>query len=90
MGALLRTSRAMLCKPEDVSLLAPLHPPTPFPTSLLTVYTGLDQLALKKSQIERYIYLSNLRNANVHLFYRLVMDNLAARRIVNMHVNSLI
>jgi len=33
-------------------------------------------LASKTSPIEKYIYLSNLRNNNVHLFYRLVMGNL--------------
>jgi malate dehydrogenase (oxaloacetate-decarboxylating)(NADP+) len=35
-------------------------------------------LESKKSPIEKYIYLSNLRNTNVHLFYRLVMNNLTA------------
>ncbi|TVY48010.1 NADP-dependent malic enzyme, partial [Lachnellula occidentalis] len=33
------------------------------------------QLESKTTPIERYIYLSNLRNSNVHLFYRLVLDN---------------
>ncbi|CAG8984071.1 hypothetical protein HYALB_00003013 [Hymenoscyphus albidus] len=35
----------------------------------------LKQLESKTSAIEKYIYLSNLRNSNVHLFYRLVLDN---------------
>ncbi|TVY52086.1 NADP-dependent malic enzyme [Lachnellula cervina] len=33
------------------------------------------QLESKTTPIERYIYLSNLRNSNVHLFYRLMLDN---------------
>ncbi|KAA8563744.1 hypothetical protein EYC84_011762 [Monilinia fructicola] len=36
----------------------------------------LKQLEAKKSPIEKYMYLSNLRNNNVHLFYRLVKENL--------------
>ncbi|RDL35006.1 Malic enzyme [Venustampulla echinocandica] len=35
----------------------------------------LKQLESKTSPIEKYIYLSNLRNSNVHLFYRLVLEN---------------
>ncbi|KUJ19977.1 NADP-dependent malic enzyme [Mollisia scopiformis] len=35
----------------------------------------LKQLASKTTSIEKYIYLSNLRNANSHLFYRLLLDN---------------
>ena len=38
--------------------------------------TGLRQLARKSSPIEKYQYLSQLRNSNVHLFYRLVVDRL--------------
>ncbi|KAI9872456.1 MAG: hypothetical protein M1830_001603, partial [Pleopsidium flavum] len=34
----------------------------------------LKQLALKTTPIDKYLYLSNLRNDNVHLFYRLVID----------------
>ena len=37
------------------------------------------QLESKTTPIEKYIYLSNLRNSNVHLFYRLVLDNLTVR-----------
>ncbi|KAI9769544.1 MAG: hypothetical protein M1840_004022 [Geoglossum simile] len=36
----------------------------------------LSQLELKTAPIEKYLYLSNLRNNNVHLFYRLVMDHM--------------
>ncbi|TGO19259.1 hypothetical protein BTUL_0005g01080 [Botrytis tulipae] len=36
----------------------------------------LQQLNAKKTPIEKYMYLSNLRNNNVHLFYRLVQENL--------------
>ncbi|KAK0099849.1 hypothetical protein ONS95_013323 [Cadophora gregata] len=35
----------------------------------------LKQLASKTTPIEKYIYLSNLRNSNIHLFYRLVLTN---------------
>ena len=35
----------------------------------------LKQLALKTIPIDKYLYLSNLRNTNVHLFYRLVVDH---------------
>ncbi|TVY64268.1 NADP-dependent malic enzyme, partial [Lachnellula suecica] len=35
----------------------------------------MKQLASKTTPIEKYIYLSNLRNSNVNLFYRLVLDN---------------
>ncbi|KAI9890301.1 MAG: hypothetical protein M1814_004337 [Vezdaea aestivalis] len=36
----------------------------------------LAQLHRKQTSIEKYEYLSNLRNDNVHLFYRLVMDHM--------------
>ncbi|KAM3073565.1 hypothetical protein ACMFMF_006770 [Clarireedia jacksonii] len=36
----------------------------------------LKQLEAKKTPIEKYMYLSNLRNNNVHLFYRLVQENM--------------
>lgn len=35
----------------------------------------LKQLAHKTTSIDQYLYLSNLRNTNVHLFYRLVVDH---------------
>ena len=35
----------------------------------------LKQLALKTTAIDKYLYLSNLRSTNVHLFYRLVVDH---------------
>lgn len=38
--------------------------------------SGLQQLNAKKTPIEKYMYLSNLRNNNVHLFYRLVQEHL--------------
>ncbi|KAH0551524.1 hypothetical protein GP486_007259 [Trichoglossum hirsutum] len=40
------------------------------------MHACLAQLALKTSPIEKYTYLSDLRNTNVHLFYRLVVDNM--------------
>ena len=36
---------------------------------------ALNQLALKTSDIERFLYLSALRKNNVHLFYRLLTDH---------------
>lgn len=36
----------------------------------------LQQLAQKKENIEKYLYLSGLRNSNVHLFYRLLTDHI--------------
>ena len=38
--------------------------------------TGLAQLALKQTPIDKFLYLSTLRKNNVHLFYRLVTDHL--------------
>lgn len=35
----------------------------------------LAQLALKTTDIERFLYLSQLRKNNVHLFYRLLTDH---------------
>jgi len=35
----------------------------------------LEQVRSKSTDLERYIYLSSLRNSNVTLFYRLLMDN---------------
>lgn len=32
------------------------------------------QLALKTSDIEKFLYLSTIRKNNVHLFYRLMID----------------
>ena len=36
----------------------------------------LKQLALKSTTIEKYSYLSQLRNSDVHLFYRLAVDHM--------------
>ena len=36
----------------------------------------LKQLEQKTLPIEKFLYLSNLRNTNVHLFYRLAVDNM--------------
>lgn len=35
----------------------------------------LKQLAQKPKEIDKYLYLSGLRNTNVHLFYRLVVQH---------------
>lgn len=36
----------------------------------------LEQLAQKRKDIDMYLYLSGLRNTNVHLFYRLVVQHI--------------
>ena len=36
----------------------------------------LKQLASKSTPIDKYLYLSGLRNSNVHLFYRLAVDHM--------------
>lgn len=36
----------------------------------------LKQLAEKTKNIDKYLYLSGLRNTNVHLFYRLLVDHI--------------
>lgn len=41
----------------------------------LTSESGLGLLDLKKTPIEKYQYLSVLRNTNVNLFYRLLANN---------------
>jgi malate dehydrogenase (oxaloacetate-decarboxylating)(NADP+) len=49
--------------------------PTAVETLEQQVTRCLEQVRSKKSDIEKYIYLSNLRNSNVNLFYKLLMDN---------------
>lgn len=36
----------------------------------------LEQISQKSNTIDKYTYLSNLRNTNTNLFYRLLMDNM--------------
>ncbi|KAI5804247.1 hypothetical protein DFH27DRAFT_480832 [Peziza echinospora] len=36
----------------------------------------LEQIAAKTTSIDKYMYLSNLRNTNTDLFYRLLIDNM--------------
>lgn len=36
----------------------------------------MKQLAMKSKNIDKYLYLSGLRNTNVHLFYRLVVQHI--------------
>lgn len=42
----------------------------------LQVTRCLAQLAQKSNDIDKYLYLSGLRNTNVHLFYRLVVQHI--------------
>jgi malate dehydrogenase (oxaloacetate-decarboxylating)(NADP+) len=43
------------------------------------IRTGLAILESRKTPIEKYQYLSVLRNSNVHLFYRLLAANVKVR-----------
>ena len=51
-----------------------LIPPAVEPVDL-QVTRCLKQLAQKPKGIDKYLYLSGLRNTNVHLFYRLVVQH---------------
>ena len=61
------------CKRRDVS-----HKclPSLKPQWLTIRATGLEQIAAKTTSIDKYMYLSNLRNTNTDLFYRLLIDNM--------------
>ena len=39
----------------------------------------MEQINLKSSAIDKYSYLSNLRNTNAGLFYRLLIDHMKVR-----------
>lgn len=56
---------------------SPVQPLSLYDTDRFSL--GLKQLDSKTTPIEKYIYLSNLRNSNVHLFYRLVLTNFTVR-----------
>lgn len=43
------------------------------------VCLGLKLLELKQTPIEKYQYLTHLRATNVHLFYRLLSENIKVR-----------
>ena len=47
----------------------------------LLLRKGLKILDLKQTDLQKYRYLSNLRSTNVHLFYRLLADNIKVPRI---------
>ncbi len=40
---------------------------------------GLKLLAMKSTPLEKYRYLTHLRATNVHLFYRLLAENIKVR-----------
>ena len=42
---------------------------------------GMEQINLKSSAIDKYSYLSNLRNTNAGLFYRLLIDHMKVRAL---------
>jgi malate dehydrogenase (oxaloacetate-decarboxylating)(NADP+) len=39
----------------------------------------MEQINLKSTAIDKYSYLSNLRNTNAGLFYRLLIDHMKVR-----------
>lgn len=41
----------------------------------------MEQINLKSSAIDKYSYLSNLRNTNAGLFYRLLIDHMKVRAL---------
>jgi hypothetical protein len=51
---------------------------------LANIPQGMAILHSKKTDIEKYQYLSVLRNTNVHLFYRLLSENVKVS-IVHSH-----
>lgn len=64
--------------PASVRLLERTHgliPPT-VESQDLQMKRVLHQLAQREKDIDKYIYLSGLRNTNVHLFYRLVTQHI--------------
>ncbi|KAL9101843.1 MAG: hypothetical protein Q9163_002946 [Psora crenata] len=54
-----------------------LIPPT-VESSEIQLARCLKQLSGKEKGIEKYLYLSSLRNSNVHVFYRLVTEHIKA------------
>lgn len=46
---------------------------------VLTISTGLRLLAMKSTPIEKFQYLTHLKATNVHLFYRLLSQNIKVR-----------
>lgn len=52
-----------------------LLPPTVEPIEL-QMARCMKQLGQKSTDMEKYLYLSGLRNTNVHLFYRLVVQHI--------------
>ena len=59
-------TQAKRCKPMPDSL----------PTTTPDANTGWQLLHSKQTPLEQYQYLSHLRSSNVHLFYRLLADNI--------------
>ena len=45
-------------------------------TNWLIIRVGMEQINLKSTAIDKYSYLSNLRNTNSGLFYRLLIDHM--------------
>jgi malate dehydrogenase (oxaloacetate-decarboxylating)(NADP+) len=46
---------------------------------MLTPHAGLRLLAMKPTPIEKFQYLVHLKATNVHLFYRLLSENIKVR-----------
>jgi len=70
-------SSPLICRLKDVSTLANLQ--------LNADVEGLQNLERKNSDLEKYCYLSHLRTSNVHLFYRLLSQNITVSHLRPMH-----
>jgi malate dehydrogenase (oxaloacetate-decarboxylating)(NADP+) len=64
--------------------LAGLMPAT-VETMELQCQRALKQLRRYSDPLEKYIFLSRLRNTNVRLFYKLLLDNLKVSILVAFH-----
>lgn len=50
-----------------------------------SVFLGLHQINSKTTSIDKYMYLSNLRNTNTDLFYRLLIDHMKVCLFSTVH-----
>jgi hypothetical protein len=64
--------RATKCRHSDVSVSSVFR----IPAADTNTSTGLRLLAMKTTPIEKFQYLVHLKATNVHLFYRLLSENI--------------
>jgi len=48
----------------------------------------MEQIDLKSTAIDKYSYLSNLRNTNAGLFYRLLIDHMKVCLVITSRIAS--